>query len=438
MAKTLSNAAPRELAHGTPENAKAFRQLVCTMGSSLLKDWVGEDRAAEATGRIASALSSAAACAKKPQDFYNATPTSIANCVALSALTNIMPSTGAGSLAYLIPRAPRKGEQPQLQYQLSHRGLNALASRSGQIMVAITVSHKDQIGFTQDGEVIVQHIDFDNPPSTFGELRGVIVIVRRIDSALVIARGWVPKRTIEKRRAESDSYQYAVRETWAQKTDPWHKWPVEMSIKTAMHYAIGRGWCVIDDTTSIRALAADVSGSMVVDAVSVTPHQETQISGSRTERIASHMAEQSSVPGMDEEQPHGDSDPAADDNVIDSTAEEHAKEQPEATAEPEKPAEAKQKNGTKTNAAKRAKSSPIPKSLKEYADTINVCSSAKAVMQCWTVNIEQASPSRPLEEFELAMDLRDKRLVALGENPDEFVANYKSQRDAAAGQKSLL
>jgi hypothetical protein len=34
-------------------------------------------------------------------------------------------------------------------------------------------------------------------------------------------------------------------------------------MKTAMHYAIARGWCVIDDTDAQRALSADVESDII-------------------------------------------------------------------------------------------------------------------------------------------------------------------------------
>src|SRR5690606_28998595 len=59
-------------------------------------------------------------------------------------------------------------------------------------------------------------------------------------------------------------YNYAKSNDWAQKSDPWHKWYVEMAMKTAMHYAIARGWCVIDDTNSQRALTMDVESDLAL------------------------------------------------------------------------------------------------------------------------------------------------------------------------------
>lgn len=247
----------------------AFRQLATRMAGELLTNWVGEDRAGEAIGRIATALSASAAAAKKPEDFYSCTPGSIATCVAIAALTGIMPGHGSTALAYLIPRSPRRGEQKQLGFSFSHRGLNALARRSGQMMKAVPIGFSDRVAISPDGDVDVQSIDLDNPPTEFDDLRGIVVVVKNIDGT-VMARGWVPRILIEKRRDSSDSYVFACKpgNEWAKDSDPWHQWPVEMAMKTAMHYAIGRGWCVIDDTSSVRALASDVT----VQAVTIDGH----------------------------------------------------------------------------------------------------------------------------------------------------------------------
>lgn len=229
------------------------------MALSMLKNWVGEERAKEATGRISVALSASASAAKKPEEFYNCTLASVAKVIAISALTGIMPSTGATALAYAIPRRPRKGEPPQLQYQLSHRGINALANRAGMHMVAIPISMSDTIEVEESGDVVVKARDLDNPPSSEEDLRGVMVVVRRLDTGKVICNGWVAKKLINARREGSDSYRFAEGKgnEWAKETDPWHAWYVEQAMKTAMHYAIGRGWCVVDDTEAIRALKAD-------------------------------------------------------------------------------------------------------------------------------------------------------------------------------------
>lgn len=238
---------------------KEFRLSVAKMSESLLADWVGEAKAGEASGRIAVALASSAASAKNPDDFYACTPDSVAGVIAIAALTEIMPSTGATALAYAIPRRPRRGEAPRLQYQLSHRGINALAKRAGMLMLAIPISHNDKIEATDTGEIKVIDRDIDNPPTKESELRGVQVIVKDIATGVAIASGWVSKSMIDARRDVSDSYAYAEKpgNEFAKESSPWHKWYVEQAMKTAMHYAINRGWCVIDDTAAIQALRTD-------------------------------------------------------------------------------------------------------------------------------------------------------------------------------------
>ena len=256
-----------------PNPGLVFRRTATNIANALLSEWVGPERAAEATGRIAVALAASAAASKNPDEFYTCTTQSVAKVVAISALTGIMPSTGATALAYAIPRRPRSNEQPQLQYQLSHRGINALANRAKMHMVAIPISYDDELETLESGDVKVVHRDLDNPPSNEDELRGVIVVVRRLDTGVVVCTGWVPKRTINIRRDGSDAYKYAESEKgkWSRDSDPWHKWYVEQAMKTALHYAINRGWCVIDDTEAVRALKADQEADHDYQTLDVLP-----------------------------------------------------------------------------------------------------------------------------------------------------------------------
>ena len=240
--------------------AAEYRTQSTKIAHSLLADWVGEERAREAAGRIAVAVSASAAAARNPKDFYDCTPQSIATCIAVSALTGIMPSTGAAALAYLIPQPARSGEPPMLQYMLSHRGLNALARRCGQTMIAVPISHSDEIKVDEFGQFQVVSRDIDNPPTTEEELRGVVVIVKQLETGLVTATGWVPKKLIDQRKAVSRSA--------SSKYSPWAGWYVEMAMKTAMHYAVSRGWCVIDDTEAVRALQTDQAGDLIEGSVS--------------------------------------------------------------------------------------------------------------------------------------------------------------------------
>jgi len=242
-----------------------FRERCYSISLPMLTTLVGDERAKEASGRVSAALAASRASARDPSDFDACTVQSIGQVVAISALTGIYPGTGAAALAYAIPRRPRKGEDPQLTYQLSHRGLNALANRAGSHMVAIPIGYDDQIEVTETGDVIIRSMDLDNPPTTEAELRGVIVLVKRIDTGTLVCSGWVPKKLIHERRDVSDSYKYAEspKGDWSKSSSPWHAWYTTQAMKTAMHYAIGRGWCVIDDTEAQRALSADVQGDII-------------------------------------------------------------------------------------------------------------------------------------------------------------------------------
>lgn len=230
------------------EQSVAFQKTATASAGKLLSQWVGEDRAREATGRMNAALVAVTTAARNPADFFACTPESVANAVAIAALTGIMPGGNAStSLAYVVPRRPRQGEKPQLQYSLSHRGLNAVARRCGQTMIATPISKNDDIDVDEAGEITIFRRDLDNPPQTYDELRGVVVTIKEIATGNITSKNWVPKKLIDPRREMSQ----------AGNKGPWGKWPVEMAMKTAMKYAVSRGWCVIDDTEAMRAISAD-------------------------------------------------------------------------------------------------------------------------------------------------------------------------------------
>lgn len=264
---------------------KSFALTTKNIAVKILSEWVGEARAQEAIGRIATAINTSAASAKNPADFYACTPASIGKVVAISALTGIMVGTGQGALAYAIPRRPRKNEPPQLQFQLSHRGVAALAKRAGFSLVAHPIHVNDTLSMDENSEVQVVKRDFDNPPMTEADLRGVLVVVKSIQTGVCVAKGFVAKSLINQRRDKSDSYRYAElsKESWAKDNSTWHQWYVEMAMKTAMHYAINRGWCVVDDTEAVRALSVDSEGD-------VAPQEQPQgADKSRTDELTDRL-----------------------------------------------------------------------------------------------------------------------------------------------------
>ena len=264
---------------------KSFALTTKNIAVKILSEWVGEARAQEAIGRIATAINTSAASAKNPADFYACTPASIGKVVAISALTGIMVGTGQGALAYAIPRRPRKNEPPQLQFQLSHRGVAALAKRAGFSLVAHPIHVNDVLSIDENSEVQVVKRDFDNPPMAEADLRGVLVVVKSIATGVCVAKGFVAKSLINQRREKSDSYRYAEmsKDSWAKDNSTWHQWYVEMAMKTAMHYAINRGWCVVDDTEAVRALSVDSEGD-------IAPQEQPQgADKSRTDELTDRL-----------------------------------------------------------------------------------------------------------------------------------------------------
>ena len=240
------------------EIAKPFRERVSAIATSLLKSQCNEKELAAAAGRMSVAFAACAAAARDPSYLHSCTPESIARCVAIAAQTNIMPGNGAGALAYLVPRAVRRGEPPHLNFQLSHRGLNALAMRAGFMMVCLPIGRDDELIVEPTGEVTILERDIDNPPDDWDSLRGVMLLVKSTKTGASLLSSFVPLKVIEKRRDQSDAYKHS-------KSSPWHQWPVEMAMKAAMHYAVGRGWCVMDDSEATRLLAADVEGDRLVE-----------------------------------------------------------------------------------------------------------------------------------------------------------------------------
>lgn len=244
-------------------DAQRFKRDVYNMSMQVLTTMVGKERAREAAGRVQAAIAASVASAKDPADFYACTRASIAQATAVAALTGIMPGTGQAALAYVIPRRPRKNEQPQLQYQLSHRGVAALVKRGGTVLYAVPVSHDDMIR-VEYGEVVDHDADIDNPPLTWEELRGCIAVIKDAASGAVLFRGWVALKIIDQHRQQSDTFKWAERTgSWAYKISPWHTSPVPMAQKTTMHYAIARGWAVVDDTESSRALSIDAAADVI-------------------------------------------------------------------------------------------------------------------------------------------------------------------------------
>ncbi|HRE87504.1 MAG TPA: recombinase RecT [Myxococcota bacterium] len=200
------------------------------------------DRAKDVAGRVMIALEQARTTAP---DIINCSPDSVKRALALMILTDTRPG-GASPKLYLIPR--RNRDVWELNAWFSHRALIDFAFRAGWIVSTALVSVEDSL-IVEDGEVRHVVTDPDNPPTKYEDLRGVVVYAwPKGDRASKVSR-YVPKDTIDARRAVSDSAKG--------KFSPWHNWPVEMAEKTAIKYVVSRGLFPVDDAADYTSDAGE-------------------------------------------------------------------------------------------------------------------------------------------------------------------------------------
>lgn len=114
------------------EARRKWAQQVQDTAMKTLVALVGEERAKESAGRLALALRAAVAAqmlSKKKDDpsLYDATPEALANAIAMSALTGLMPG-GLNPDCWLVPRG---GSAGGMVWMVSHRGIVKLVRRAG-------------------------------------------------------------------------------------------------------------------------------------------------------------------------------------------------------------------------------------------------------------------------------------------------------------------
>ena len=219
-----------------------LRSRVQRMAGAMLLDLVGEDRAREASARVAMAFGAAHRAARNPRDIERCSPESIASAVALSALTGLMPG-GAMPSVWLVPRA---GE---LQWMISHRGLMSLCRRAGYQLSTVPVGQADHIAI-EYGEVTEHRAAVGEEPTGLNDLAGVIVSCRRLSDGAILGRYWMPGSAIRKRAATRGA------------GPVWRSWPLEMASKTAIKWACARGFVPVESIELDQALAADTRAEM--------------------------------------------------------------------------------------------------------------------------------------------------------------------------------
>lgn len=225
----------------TPDPVMQWKVAVQDIARRSVLQILSGEKAKVASGRIMLALSAAQSLNPAIMD---CTPDSVARCVAMAAMTGIMPG-GFAPKAYLVPKSPGQGKPKELNYWVSHRGILDFARRAGWTVTTSLVSIHDE--FSIDDDVIhhkpnpdkVPHIDFSAKPQPINELRGIIVRAFPIDNPLAKVSRWVNLQQLDERRAKSD--------TKDSKWSPWNVWPLEMYEKTALKYCASRGLFDLDD-----------------------------------------------------------------------------------------------------------------------------------------------------------------------------------------------
>jgi recombinational DNA repair protein RecT len=235
--------------------AQEFARRVQATALKQLQAILGTEDGKKAAHSITMAMLSAMRTSRDPSAFLEVTEASIADCVATSYETGLHPG-GPNPVVYLVPQAPRKGAQPELQWRITHRGLAILAARAGYGVLAVPVSTNDLIE-VEFGEVTRHRADPAAWPNSLDEILGCILVVRRISDGVTIARAWMPVQAIIKRKAKGRG------------GDVWAEWPIEQAQKTVIKWAFARGYVPLDSPEMRAAMEADSRGE-VIDTTATT------------------------------------------------------------------------------------------------------------------------------------------------------------------------
>lgn len=256
---------------------------------TLMRDMFGEDRAREAAQHVAVAFRSLARVNPKVAECTRA---SVAQCLAMCALTRLMPG-GAMPGVYLIPRSRRVqdsrgnwGSVQELNFQIGFRGLLQLAQRAGYTLAAYPVYIGAPVKLDHDGRLVIPEAP-QRPVRTWENLIGVTVTIHTTRGEYLGCQ-FVAVDLIEARRNASDSWIKGTSETRTEgygknarqvpkspddiardRQSPWFQWPEEMALKTALTYVIRRGYVPLDDVSG-EVLAADARSEQVIDTTAET------------------------------------------------------------------------------------------------------------------------------------------------------------------------
>lgn len=211
---------------------------VSKLATAALVKILGSEEGGKAAARVGLAFRSAAIA--NPDVYGKCSRDSVANCVALSAMTGLMPG-GPNPSVYLVPKGGA------LNWWLSHRGLLRLARAAGFDVRARVVMQGDVFEYEEGEKLIVRHKPDLDVDFAEANMRGVIVQVYRMSDNQRIGADYVSKSKLDNRRAKS----------MQPNAGPWKEWAEEMYLKSALKYVFARGSVHVAESTFEHALEAD-------------------------------------------------------------------------------------------------------------------------------------------------------------------------------------
>jgi recombinational DNA repair protein RecT len=213
-----------------------------------------------------------ALAARNPM-LYAATAASIGRCMALSALTGLVPG---GPLPHvdLIPRKRKikptdpnhRGAWPEvveIDWQIGWRGYIEMAARAGCRAKVMPVFDNEPFIHREGLEATIEHTPDHTVDgwNTWDALVGVYVVARFRDGTKDFR--WMARPLIEERRNRSESWRKLVEWETAKEAgqplkynngdpikrpdSPWADWGIEMAMKTGLRFSAQRGLLAFDE-----------------------------------------------------------------------------------------------------------------------------------------------------------------------------------------------
>lgn len=168
-------------------------------------------------------------------DIFECTPKSVANCIAMSAITGLMPG-GHNPDVDIIPRRNRKNDNRlELNWQISYRGYTRLARRAGYEIEPVLVFEGDHFDYEEGMYPKLEHKPNVETDRTWETMRFGYIRVFPIGSRDQTKVAFLTKKQIQQRRACAQSDVF------------WSKWPLEQTLKTLCRYAGQREMFPCDD-----------------------------------------------------------------------------------------------------------------------------------------------------------------------------------------------